>query len=370
MGQVNDQTCLITDMLITIDCMFSSLLFAFSFKNCFFQCFGSGEKVKESPPVPKKAAEAVSSQTAAAVKPTGGSSSSPVWECNIDKVWKPYADNDSSIIDKHYRTSPNTHLKTMFSFSADFKTEYVIDFDKMVQTNTETKVERHIRWRNGNQTAIWQCCVDGKWTAYNSSDTSLLTQEYSKSPSGKCETKLSFSGHPYTIDFARMVQINQTTKVERSIRAVPTAHNVSSSATPPNVTPAVTSIASTTPPAPKKVAVPVSGAAPAAAASGPAVAAAAKGPAAAPPPPFDAAKLANLRKEIAHFMSAENLAVDTALCDQLDPDGWAALDVLVKRVAIQALDGTLPEMQAAAALGFDDLETRVRPPCPPPTPRT
>ena len=109
----------------------------------------------------------------------------------------------------------------MLSFSAAFKTIYIVDFDKMVQINSDTKVERKIRWRSCGRPAFWECKLGENWVPYSTADAQSLSVLYDKAPNDKADIVLRFSNQPYTIDFARMVQINRDTKVERPIRATP-----------------------------------------------------------------------------------------------------------------------------------------------------
>ena len=201
-----------------------------------------------------------------------------------------------------------------------FQTEYTIDFDRMVQINSETKVERPVRWKHGGQPACWECRVDGKWTAYNTADSAILSQLFAQAPAEKVDRMLSFSNQMYTLDFARMLQINQITKVERPIRALPlTKPTVYVTApAPPNVKPATTLIEK-------------------AGSSAPSAAAPAK-------------DILAIRKLIEYFLSDENLVEDADLRDKLvqAPDGWLSLEVLVNKDRMKKLKATLPDLQLAA----------------------
>ena len=110
---------------------------------------------------------------------------------------------------------------------------------------------------------------------------------------------LSFSNQMYTLDFARMLQINQITKVERPIRALPI-----------NVAPAKDILA--------------------------------------------------IRKLLEYFLSDENLVEDADLRDKLmqAPDGWLSLNVLVNKDRMKKLKATLPDLELAAR-DLKILETRV-----------
>jgi hypothetical protein len=64
----------------------------------------------------------------------------------VDGVWRAYSQIDAEIIDKEYSKSRTAKVSIQLSFNAGHRTVSILDFKRMLQINTETKVERMIRF--------------------------------------------------------------------------------------------------------------------------------------------------------------------------------------------------------------------------------
>ena len=233
-----------------------------------------------------------------------------VWECCIDGTWSAYESSDNAKIDVHFRQSPNTQLRTQFSFSPT--TVYIIDFDTMSQINTTTQAKRPIRWKPGGYPACWECKIDGRWVSYNAKDTMTISMQFEISPNSSAPVALSFNNEQYTIDFGRMVQINRATKAQRPIRARP------ASAPAPALSPAPTA------------------------------------------PGAPAQDLAALRAVVEHLFSDASLAHDAYLHGRLAqaPGGWLRIDDILHFRRMLALSATASSVQQAVR-GSAVVETQV-----------
>ena len=233
-----------------------------------------------------------------------------VWECCIDGTWSAYESSDNAKIDVHFRQSPNTQLRTQFSFSPT--TVYIIDFDTMSQINTSTQAKRPIRWKPAGYPACWECKIDGRWVSYNAKDAMTISTQFEKSPNSSAPVALSFNNEQYTIDFGRMVQINRATKAQRPIRARP------ASAPAPALSPAPTA------------------------------------------PGAPAQDLAALRAVVEHLFSDASLAHDAYLHGRLAqaPGGWLRIDDILHFRRMLALSATASSVQQAVR-GSAVVETQV-----------
>jgi len=152
------------------------------------------------------------------------------WECFIDNKWTHYLPEDNKIINNHYMTNKDQLLKTVLSFSKFKENYYCFDFQRMIQINFHTKVERPIRCLGLVSPASisipcqWECLVDHKWSPYESSDNYIIDSHFKKSPNELLKTKTSYSGKDemidYIFDFKNMVQINSKTLFKRPIRCL------------------------------------------------------------------------------------------------------------------------------------------------------
>mmetsp|Transcript_81170 Transcript_81170/g.218239 ORF Transcript_81170/g.218239 Transcript_81170/m.218239 type:complete len:213 (-) Transcript_81170:482-1120(-) len=138
------------------------------------------------------------------------------WECFVDGCWKKYSPHDNEKININFSQCPEIQLRFKLSFG-DGDVLYSFDFNRMVQINSATGVERKVRPIKDLQ---WECNCGGTWIPYDASDNRLLNQHFAKNPQGTFKTVLSFDRQrrPYTFDFQRMVQISAN-NILRPIRS-------------------------------------------------------------------------------------------------------------------------------------------------------
>jgi hypothetical protein len=143
---------------------------------------------------------------------------------------------------------------------------------------------------------------------YNVDDNNILNRLYSGSPNAPCKATLTFSNLEYIIDFTRMIQTNQQTKVQRSIRVK------STSPSPPIH-------ASTSP-----------------------------------------ANLSAICAQVEHYFSDSNLKTDAFLHSKLTlaADGWIPLDTILAFSKMRAMKATSQDTQRALQSSAV-VETKARP---------
>uniref|UniRef100_H3BD26 Si:ch211-244b2.3 n=1 Tax=Latimeria chalumnae TaxID=7897 RepID=H3BD26_LATCH len=140
------------------------------------------------------------------------------------------------------------------------RASYTIKFQVMTQTNTATGMQRRIRRRpkcsfvgkadevslpnsalysgqavnpfpsSSTGSGTWQFLAEeGRWTDYKhghgitcSVSSVDIEQNYQQNPQGSMQ--FTAGGFSYTLDFSRMVQVNSSTRTERSVRRLPAAN--------------------------------------------------------------------------------------------------------------------------------------------------
>lgn len=150
----------------------------------------------------------------------------PVWEWQNGEQWNAFGPEDIDMLETKYKAKGckakfNT---TDFSFNKGFGTIYEVNFEKMIQKNTESDKLRNLRRRDekGNKKAVWEWWTDeNAWAEFTGEDIDLLEKAFSAGITPFMTKKLSFNkGYDslYIFDFDVMAQVNSDSGTSRKIQ--------------------------------------------------------------------------------------------------------------------------------------------------------
>ncbi|KAG7367790.1 WWE domain containing protein [Nitzschia inconspicua] len=146
------------------------------------------------------------------------------WECLVDSKYVEYPPSVASILTQHHR------LGEKAAFSLHGK-QYEIDFavssqlESWEQVNVESGFRRKVRIKKVTSfqhlVPSWQCNVDGGWVEYPRIVSQILEAQYAEGGN----VSFALNNTAYELDFAKMQQMNITSKftrpVRRELRAIP-----------------------------------------------------------------------------------------------------------------------------------------------------
>ncbi|XP_016343361.1 poly [ADP-ribose] polymerase 12 isoform X1 [Sinocyclocheilus anshuiensis] len=170
-----------------------------------------------------------------------------LWYYRGDHCWYQYGEKgkaspiQSSKLEKKYQNNRRGSVK----FTVD-STQYEISFKEMLQRNLPTGRKRRVRRRpkyepspNGglrgitsqlknmfspstNKTPEWQFKGKNQWYTFNNTGGCSVSSADIERCYQQNQTTMNFtvSSDSYTLDFAKMSQVNQKTKAERKVRRV------------------------------------------------------------------------------------------------------------------------------------------------------
>eukprot|EP01062_Namystynia_karyoxenos_P002085 TRINITY_DN10724_c0_g1_i1.p1 TRINITY_DN10724_c0_g1~~TRINITY_DN10724_c0_g1_i1.p1 ORF type:complete len:664 (+),score=225.72 TRINITY_DN10724_c0_g1_i1:84-1994(+) len=183
------------------------------------------------------------------------------WSCKTDDGWRPFPEPDARMLEYHYQKRSGEVLTNVTcTFSSSHKYRFDLSGSRFLQVNEGTGAERALRREDGTHydphgddedggeeeeeeeevgddddagggdedeaedeeeegdgDAVWSCETDGGRRDYGPPDCQLLERAY-RSGATLSNVQLSFSAkHRYNFDFARMVQCNVATGVERQL---------------------------------------------------------------------------------------------------------------------------------------------------------
>lgn len=150
-----------------------------------------------------------------------------VWEWQDGDSWKRFGPEDVAMLESRYTVGgPKAKFNTTdFSFNKVHATIYTVNFEKMIQLNTETEKSRNIRRKEdekGNTKPVWEWWTnESKWAEYNEEDADLLEKAFSSGITPFMTKKLSFNkGYDslYIYDFDVMSQVNSDSGTSRKIQ--------------------------------------------------------------------------------------------------------------------------------------------------------
>uniref|UniRef100_A0A6P8SJS6 Poly [ADP-ribose] polymerase n=1 Tax=Geotrypetes seraphini TaxID=260995 RepID=A0A6P8SJS6_GEOSA len=140
------------------------------------------------------------------------------WEWEGDEVWNVYSKEVNAEINKAFRSDKYTI--TVMPTEND---KFHLDLKKMVQQNTKTGAERCIRAavRDKESYFVWHWQGDdGSWIPYNATTCNAL--ETARCADEK-SLPSSFGKTSYTLDLAKMVQINANSHYKRKMKRLKSA---------------------------------------------------------------------------------------------------------------------------------------------------
>nr|XP_040030040.1 uncharacterized protein si:ch211-244b2.3 [Gasterosteus aculeatus aculeatus] len=181
------------------------------------------------------------------------------WYFRDDQLWREYGSRQTSSrppsissgeIERQFALNPRGTV----SFTVG-SAGYSLDFSAMAQTNRITGLRRNVRRRpkfpsnaesfdstsasssqptDGGYT--WEFMGDeGKWTKYEANmctlDSGAIERQYQLNPEGQLH--FNTERHSYTLDFARMRQVNDTLGTARAARRTADCGGQRSGSTPP-----------------------------------------------------------------------------------------------------------------------------------------
>mmetsp|Transcript_18579 Transcript_18579/g.29790 ORF Transcript_18579/g.29790 Transcript_18579/m.29790 type:complete len:562 (+) Transcript_18579:56-1741(+) len=156
---------------------------------------------------------------------------SPTWEWRDGKDWKAFVAEDSSMLEEHFQKGggKGKFYTKDFSFNKGFDTQYLVNFEKMTQTNTQSKKVREIRRKDASSPAssgaLWEFWTDElEFAPFAKEDCKLLEEAFASGTS-PFETKdLTFNkgfDSLYIYDFDVMTQVNSDSGTSRKIQRTP-----------------------------------------------------------------------------------------------------------------------------------------------------
>lgn len=177
-------------------------------------------------PAKKKCAEAEAWAASKKAKKAG-----PTWEWKDGKDWKEFVKADNDMLEENYqKKGPKAKVTTKdFSFNKGFGTDYFVNFEKMTQTNMDSKKVREIRRKDdsspASSVALWEWWNDqNDWTPFTAEDAKLLEAAYSSGTTPFLTKKLTFNegfDSLYIYDFDVMTQVNSDSGTSRKIQRAP-----------------------------------------------------------------------------------------------------------------------------------------------------
>ncbi|XP_029350850.1 E3 ubiquitin-protein ligase DTX1 isoform X2 [Echeneis naucrates] len=185
------------------------------------------------------------------------------WYFRDDLLWREYGSQGSSMLSSSISSRDVEHQfsrnpEGSFTFTVGL-TSYRLDFSNMTQTNCVTGLRRNVRRRpkftssteSLSTTSVlpqisslqlsgggfkWEFMGDeGEWTEYQahicSFDSTTIETQYQLTPQGQLHFKINrFS---YTLDFAKMCQVNNQIGTKRQVRRTSNFRSQQSSSTTP-----------------------------------------------------------------------------------------------------------------------------------------
>ncbi|XP_030067246.1 poly [ADP-ribose] polymerase 2 isoform X2 [Microcaecilia unicolor] len=135
------------------------------------------------------------------------------WEWEGDDVWNAYSQEVNAELNEAFRSG-----KCTITVTPTDNDKFHLDLKKMVQQNTKTGAERRIRAAVRDQESyfVWHWeGDDGSWIPYSA--TTCLALEVARCANEKSISS-SFGKTSYTLDLAKMVQINDNSRYKRKMK--------------------------------------------------------------------------------------------------------------------------------------------------------
>lgn len=175
---------------------------------------------------PKKKAPKAKAASEPPLKKTKIATTALSWEWRDGEEWKPFNEEDRAMLEGRYTAGgpKSKFMTTEFSFNQGFDTLYEVNFEKMLQKNTETKKSREIRRKapESAKKACWEWWNDqGEWSEYNKEDADMLEKAFGAGVTPFMTKKLSFNAgfdSLYIYDFDVMTQVNSDSGTSRKIQ--------------------------------------------------------------------------------------------------------------------------------------------------------
>ena len=138
-----------------------------------------------------------------------------LWEGD-NRSFSPYPPDIFAKLQLQYKQNSQGRFQCLIN-----RKMYEIDFSTMTQRNIQTGCKRKICFQStSNQTFYWEFTNDNaSWTPYQPHESQMIETCYQTNS----HCSLIIRGNLYTIDFARMNQINFETQNKRKIKRVPTS---------------------------------------------------------------------------------------------------------------------------------------------------
>mmetsp|Transcript_13391 Transcript_13391/g.39110 ORF Transcript_13391/g.39110 Transcript_13391/m.39110 type:complete len:562 (-) Transcript_13391:179-1864(-) len=150
-----------------------------------------------------------------------------VWEWRDGESWKPFDAKDAAMLEGRYsKSGPKAKfVTTEFTFNQGYDTLYEVNYEKMTQTNKDTKKSRDIRRKDpafSGKAALWEWWTDDNdWAAFANIDRDLLEKAFASGITPFMTKKLSFNegfDSLYIFDFDVMTQVNSDSGTSRKIQ--------------------------------------------------------------------------------------------------------------------------------------------------------
>eukprot|EP00933_Yihiella_yeosuensis_P037159 TRINITY_DN31045_c0_g1_i1.p1 TRINITY_DN31045_c0_g1~~TRINITY_DN31045_c0_g1_i1.p1 ORF type:complete len:562 (+),score=152.53 TRINITY_DN31045_c0_g1_i1:34-1719(+) len=152
-----------------------------------------------------------------------------VWKWKDGSTWNEYEAVDSALLESLFAThgAKGKALTKELSFNKGYDTQYQMDFEKMTQTNLDSKKSRQIKREGGPAVpvvskAVWEWWSDeNEWEPFKDVDAELLEKEFKGEKKLLVTKKLSWNegfDSLYIFDFAVMTQVNCDSETSRKIQ--------------------------------------------------------------------------------------------------------------------------------------------------------